>query len=642
MPAGRGTRYGSVPLNDNTVRDLILGKGWNDSDLSAIAFLYGWNLKELLIIIERLTKALQLPAADEGVFALRTRAAFFGHNAPHYLTLPDTTVYPESWDEGTGWEVWKDSLTNAYYNSADVYLERTIPGLVKDGWAVFETPSDLGADYFVFRIRDVRDTSVVGFGLTARAAALKLATVGGPTVLDKSAHAHFKVRTASAHVGSEQLVLAELPVVDPLPAGAMQIELNGMVSDLSPGQLIALSGQRADAAGVASAEILTLAGVTHSAGFTTLHLSTGLVNSYVRSTVTFNANVARATHGQTTTEVLGSGDGSKAFQRFRLKQRPVTYVSASTASGTASTLEVRANNLLWKEVPSLQGCRPSDRVYVTHTEDDGTVMVTFGDGSTGARLPTGTENITATYRVGSGLAACASAGQISLLMTRSLGLRSVTNPVAASGAADAETLADARQSAPLTVLTMERIVSLQDFEDFVRGFAGVAKAQAALLWNGERPIVHLTLAGAGGVPVDPASDLYQNLSNAIAAARATEQAVLIDSYQPLLFNVAARVLVDSQYSTPDVLVAVSGALTEAFSFDPRQFGQAVLKSEVLAVIQDVQGVVAVDLDALYLSTQASALNVTLEARRAARDGAAIAPAELLTVHPAGITLVEML
>jgi hypothetical protein len=189
---------------------------------------------------------------------------------------------------------------------------------------------------------------------------------------------------------------------------------------------------------------------------------------------------------------------------------------------------------------------------------------------------------------------------------------------------------------------MERIVSLQDFEDFARGFAGVAKAQAALLWNGEHPIVHLTLAGAGSAPVDPATDLYQNLGQAIAAAGHTEQAVLMDSYQPLLFNVAARVLVDSEYSTPDVLVAVSGALTEAFSFDQREFGQAVLKSEVLAVIQDVEGVVAVDLDALYLSTQASALSATLEAKRAVRDGATIAPAELLTVHPAGITLVEML
>jgi predicted phage baseplate assembly protein len=212
----------------------------------------------------------------------------------------------------------------------------------------------------------------------------------------------------------------------------------------------------------------------------------------------------------------------------------------------------------------------------------------------------------------------------------------------ASGAADAETLDGARQSAPLTVLTMDRIVSRQDFEDFARGFAGIGKAQAAFLWNGEHPIVHLTIAGTGGAALDPASDLYRNLSAAIDAAGHTEQDVRIDTYQPLLFNVSARVLVDSRYLSPEVLAAAAAAVSEAFSFEHREFGQPVLKSELLAVIQDVEGVVAVDLDALYLSTQASALHAAIEAKRAMRAGAAIAPAELLTVHPAGISFVEMI
>src|SRR6185503_12646282 len=104
-------------------------------------------------------------------------------------------------------------------------------------------------------------------------------------------------------------------------------------------------------------------------------------------TMTLHANVALATHGQSSSEVLGSGNASLAFQTFTLKQQPLTYVPAANASGGDSTLVVRVNGLEWSEVPSFHESGPSDRVYVTRFEDDGTVIVQFGDGVTGARVP---------------------------------------------------------------------------------------------------------------------------------------------------------------------------------------------------------------------------------------------------------------
>jgi hypothetical protein len=188
---------------------------------------------------------------------------------------------------------------------------------------------------------------------------------------------------------------------------------------------------------------------------------------------------------------------------------------------------------------------------------------------------------------------------------------------------------------------MERIVSLKDFENFTGAFAGVGKAQATLLWNGERQMVHITVAGADGAGIEPGSELYQNLKAAIDAARHADQAVRVDSYQPLSFNLEAKVLVDERYVTTDVIVAVAAALEDGFSFEQRGFGQAVMKSEVLAVMQGVEGVVAVDLDALYLEGGAHALNTALPARRAYWDQGVIKPAELLTVRAEGIVLTEM-
>src|SRR5262249_17523465 len=145
--------------------------------------------------------------------------------------------------------------------------------------------------------------------------------------------------------------------------------------------------------------------------------------------------------------------------------------------------------------------------------------VQFGDGLTGARLPSGVQNVTALYRVGLGLGGMLKAGQISLLLTRPLGVKEVVNPLPAPGAADPEARDQARENAPFTVLTLDRIVSLQDFEDFARAYPGIGKAQAIWLWNGESKIIHITIAGVGGEPVPANSILYQNLKLSIQAAR---------------------------------------------------------------------------------------------------------------------------
>ena len=319
----------------------------------------------------------------------------------------------------------------------------------------------------------------------------------------------------------------------------------------------------------------------------------------------------------------------------------MTHVSAATASGSRTTLEIRVNDILWEEVPSLYGLGPTDRVYVTRLADAGTVTVEFGDGVTGARLPTGTENVTAHYRVGSGLAGFVEAGQINLLLSRPLGLNSATNPASSVGAADPETLDQARQNSPLTVLTMERIVSLQDCEDFARAFAGIGKAQATLLWNGERQIVHITVAGADGAAINPTSELYQNLKTAIDAARHATDAIQVDSYLPRLFDIEGKVLVDERYVVDEVIADVAAALENAFSFEQRAFAQAVTKSDVLSVMQGVAGVVAVDLDFLYLAGGPKGLPTALLASRAHWQLDVVIPAELLTVRAEGIVLTEM-
>ena len=384
------------------------------------------------------------------------------------------------------------------------------------------------------------------------------------------------------------------------------------------------------------AEVAFLDEITSDKERTTLKLAEPLKNLFDRATVSVLANVAPATHGETRREVLGSGDAAKRFQRFKLRQKPLTYVPAPVAGGGESTLELRVNGVRWHEAPDLYQLGPRDRKYVLRRDDDGGTAVRFGDGVHGARPASGVENVEAVYRTGIGLPGLVGENRIALLATRPLGVKSVTNPVPATGAADPEARDQARRNAPMTVLTLDRVVSLRDFEDFARAFSGIGKAQARMLWAGGRQLVHLTVAGVDGAAVDPGSALDKNFREALDRLRDPFQALVVETYEHLLFRVRLKVSVEPDYVRETVLAGVETALRAAFSFEARGFGQSVFLSEVMAVAQGVAGVVFVDVDALYREGQTPGPEPEdrLTALPARIDGAGqVLRAQILTLSP---------
>jgi predicted phage baseplate assembly protein len=257
----------------------------------------------------------------------------------------------------------------------------------------------------------------------------------------------------------------------------------------------------------------------------------------------------------------------------------------------------------------------------------------------GARPPSGTANIRAAYRKGLGVAGNVRAGQLSLLLSQPLGVRGAVNPLPASGAEDPERREDARRNAPLTVMTLDRVVSLLDYENFARSFAGIAKALATWTWDGRDRSVFLTVAGPGGAEVPAGSALHDNLSAGLRAAGDPNVPLRVTSYRPATFRLGLRVKLDPDRIADMVLAAVEQALRQAFSFDARDFGQSVVLSEVVAVIQGVPGVIATHLESLYRTGSAPGLETRLAAERPApRAGTAVLGAELLTLAASPLDL----
>lgn len=683
LPTGRPSDFAAGRKLDESAVAEIISKRWAAQDLSAAAEMLGWPAEQLVANINEQTARRTSNAA---VYAFRLRAGVFGHNAPRWDSLPGVLRFGEfvqvkdaqgrkaeqfvppaypapGWEERTldadaepwteGPPVVKPPAANVPAsknlaanvttprpgfaaaaappppagNRRYVYLDTTYPAVVKGGWVLLRAAAGQTTSESVYAVTDNVETTRNDFTLSTKVSRLTLAAGAafGPT---------FRMRTTTVLAQSERLALADLPVADAV--GGDTVTLDRALLGLKVGKRVILTGERTDLEGVYASEAVTLREVLVEAGFTVLVFEQALAHTYLRETVTINANVAEATHGASVAEVMGSGDAARAFQSFALRQPPLTHVHARTPSGSKTTLEVRVNDLLWHEVPTLYGRRPDERVYVTRTGDDGTTVVQFGDGRTGARLPTGQENVSARYRRGTGAAGLLKANQLTQLLSRPLGLRGVTNPLPSAEAEDPETRDAARRNAPLAILTLDRIVSLRDYEDFAGAFSGVAKALATWTWSGERRGVFVTIAGPGGASIAEGGTLHTDLLGQMRAAGDPHVPLTVRSYLQRFFRLKAKVRVDPDYLPEKVLAGVEATMRARFSFDARGFGQPVTLGEVIGAVHSVGGVVAVDVDELYRVDKAPGLSARLNAEAPARGRARAA--ELLTLDPRPLEL----
>jgi len=119
------------------------------------------------------------------------------------------------------------------------------------------------------------------------------------------------------------------------------------------------------------------------------------------------------------------------------------------------------------------------------------------------------------------------------------------------------------------------------------------------------------VAGPSGAPVLLDGATYQNLLKALRAAGDPFVALAVKSFRPQSFRFAGKIKIDPAYQPELVLAAVERALRDKFSFARREFAQPVMLSEVIAAIQPVAGVIAVDVDKLYRSDKAATLEQRL-------------------------------
>jgi hypothetical protein len=320
--------------------------------------------------------------------------------------------------------------------------------------------------------------------------------------------------------------------------------------------------------------------------------------------VTVFGNLADADEGLTQAEIaVGSGDALQPFQNFKLPKAPLTYhlVPENTPPETPE-LAIYVDGREWAQVDSFFGHGGDEQIYIVREDADGNSWVQFGDGKSGARLPNGSNNVTAVYRTGAGAYGPLKPDTNVLASAKLKNLDKIGMPMESTGGAQAEDGDSARTAAPGKVQSLGRLVSLSDFEYEAAAIGGVVLASASWQLRSNIPtiVVAILMETGRDTEADEVGETLNAYNRLRGAARdpvtvepgrrkyvtATVQYALKAGYRADLVEPAIRLALGVNHA----LAERDEDQTGLFSVRRRRFGGAEYASSIEGTVQNVDGV----------------------------------------------------
>jgi hypothetical protein len=320
--------------------------------------------------------------------------------------------------------------------------------------------------------------------------------------------------------------------------------------------------------------------------------------------VTVYGNLVAATQGKTEREaVLGNGDSRQPFQTFKLPKAPLTYhLAPGETPPQAPELQIYVNDRLWRPVPTFFSRGADEEIYLVREDAKGDSWVQFGDAQTGKRLPSGVKNVVVRYRTGVGAHGLLQEGATVQAGARLDRLEKIHLSGVVGGGADPESGVKARQAAPGKVQSLDRLVSLQDFESETLAIPGVAKVAARWDLVEQVPTVVLTVLMETGREQE-LEEVRQTLARYNRCRGPQRFPIQVDPGSRTYVQVTAEVALDPTLRQEEVFKAIKGALglvgeedsgvdgsRGLFALGQRRFGEPEYATRIAGAIQKVPGV----------------------------------------------------
>lgn len=242
-------------------------------------------------------------------------------------------------------------------------------------------------------------------------------------------------------------------------------------------------------------------------------LSSGEVNP---ATFTINSGLAMTSPGGVSWILSRNVIFRQGFYKavgYAVQYSPINAYSLGTSNGEANqsfllpqdyahnSLDVIVGGVYWDRVDAMGFYKASDTVFVVRVKTDGGVYIEFGDGVNGL-IPTDGVSISCNYKSTLGPGGDVAANKINSISV-SPALPSgvsllVTNPSRSFGSRNIEGIEEVRKAIPISLRTLERAVTRQDYIDVATQAPGVRSA--VLEFNCGLGIRFYIVPFGGGVP----------------------------------------------------------------------------------------------------------------------------------------------
>jgi predicted phage baseplate assembly protein len=298
-------------------------------------------------------------------------------------------------------------------------------------------------------------------------------------------------------------------------------------------------------------------------------------------------------------EDLGVGDGLPDQKKSTRKSPVFPAMQVVEVKSGVGSWEV------WEETDDLENSGPSGRHYLF---DPATGDLRFGNGLNG-RIPTVSDQVRISYRTTLGSGGNISEGRPFMITAAGFSGISVTNPAAATGGRDVESISSAKARARRDLATRYRAITADDFEAVVRATPGLRVARAKAIMN-HHPlypcvpnfpnwvtVVVLPVSRSSGSPPLPGEGFLDTVARHLERHRLVTTGISVVAPTTVKISISCTVKVRKRSSAAAVATWVDEAIRRFL--DPLHggpegkgwpFGRPVYPAEIYQLVDAVEGV----------------------------------------------------
>lgn len=232
---------------------------------------------------------------------------------------------------------------------------------------------------------------------------------------------------------------------------------------------------------------------------------------------------------------------------------------------------------------------PNDKDYIVEVEEDNNAYIKFGDNINGA-IPPGNKGVIGFMYLSEGAAGniqenLINQTDIDIVNLTGCAKYNITNPQKASGGTNYESLESIRYSAPLSLRTLERAVTKQDYQDLAVLTPGVAKANVEHRC-GEPIQIYISPEGGGIAQTPLLLSTKQYLEQRKILGTFINVQAAGEGYIRLELDVTLRPRRDSNKAQQDI----KDKLITEYGYNKVGINQTVRLSDIYALVDNLEQV----------------------------------------------------